>query len=113
DILVVKESIRISIKDEGPGISKEYQEKIFNRFYQVSNNQDRDNSGSGIGLDLVNYLVKSHDGNIELNSEEGNGCEFVITIPITTVEDTVDFCIRDDSNKIQMLEVEFSDIYNN
>ena len=93
--------------------AKEYQEKVFNRFYQVSNKKDRENSGSGIGLDLVNYLVKSMDGSIELKSEEGNGCEFIITLPITIVEEQDDFCIRDESNKIQMLEVEFSDIYNN
>ncbi|MDZ4907115.1 sensor histidine kinase, partial [Clostridium perfringens] len=105
--------IKISIKDEGPGISKEYQEKIFNRFYQISSKKDRENSGSGIGVDLVNYLVKSLDGNIELNSEEGNGCEFIVTLPITIVEEREDFCIRGDSNKIQMLEVEVSDIYNN
>ncbi|GAA0086147.1 hypothetical protein UT300007_25860 [Clostridium sp. CTA-7] len=113
NILVLKEAIKISIKDEGPGISKEYQEKIFNRFYQISSKKERENSGSGIGLDLVNYLVKSLDGNIELNSEEGNGCEFIVTLPITIVEESEDFCIRGDSNKIQMLEVEFSDIYNN
>lgn len=64
-------------------------------------------------MDLVNYLVKSMDGSIELKSEEGNGCEFIITLPITIVEEQDDFCIRDESNKIQMLEVEFSDIYNN
>lgn len=113
NIMVMGDKITISIRDEGPGISKEYQEKVFNRFYQVSNKKDRENSGSGIGLDLVNYLVKSMDGSIELKSEEGNGCEFIITLPITIVEEQDGFCIRDESNKIQMLEVEFSDIYNN
>ena len=41
NIMVMGDKITISIRDEGPGISKEYQEKVFNRFYQVSNKKDR------------------------------------------------------------------------
>ena len=114
DIFVFNGEIKISIKDEGPGIPEEYQEKIFNRFYQMSKKRDSDAIGSGIGLDLVNYLVKSMDGQIRLESKEGQGCEFILSFPIKTVEEKDDYCLYDDgSNKIQMLEVEFSDIYNN
>lgn len=114
DIFVLSSEIRISIRDEGPGIPKEYHEKIFNRFYQMKKMRDSDTIGSGIGLDLVNYLVKSMDGEITLNSNEGKGCEFMMFFPITTVEEKENYCLNDrSSNKIQMLEVEFSDIYNN
>ncbi|WP_430850818.1 sensor histidine kinase [Clostridium nigeriense] len=114
DMFVFNDEIRISVKDEGPGISKEYQEKIFNRFYQMSKNRESDAAGSGIGLDLVNYLVQSMDGEISLKSNEGYGCEFIINFPITTVEEKEDYCLNDEgSNKIQMLEVEFADIYSN
>lgn len=113
NINVSEDSISISIKDEGPGIPKENQEKIFSRFYQISNDNNRESSGSGIGLDLVNYLVKSMSGNIILKSEENKGCEFVVTLPITFVEEREDYCIRGDESKIQMLEIEFSDLYNN
>ena len=114
DIFVVNDEIKISIRDEGPGISEEYQEKIFNRFYQLSKKSENDIIGSGIGLDLVNYLVKSMDGDIKLQSKDGQGCEFILTFPISTVEEKEDYCLNDNkSNKIQMLEVEFSDIYNN
>lgn len=113
DIFVINNEISISVKDEGPGISKEYQKKIFNRFYQMSKNRESDAVGSGIGLDLVNYLVKSMDGEIVLNSNEGYGCEFILTFPITTVEEKEDYCLSDEGSKIQMLEVEFADIYNN
>ncbi|WP_291666176.1 sensor histidine kinase KdpD [Clostridium sp.] len=112
-INVLGDSISISIKDEGPGISKENQGKIFSRFYQISNDNNRESSGSGIGLDLVNYLVKSMGGEIILNSEENKGCEFIITFPITLVEEREDYCLRGDEGKIQMLEIEFSDLYNN
>jgi len=114
DMFVFNDEIRISVKDEGPGISKEYQEKIFNRFYQMSKKRESNEVGSGIGLDLVNYLVQSMDGEISLNSNEGNGCEFIINFPITIVEENEDHCLNDEgSNKIQMLEVEFADIYSN
>ncbi len=114
DISVLNAEIRISIRDEGPGIAKKYQEKIFNRFYQMENNRDRDTVGSGIGLDLVHYLVKSMDGEIILNSNEGKGCEFIILLPITKAEEKENHRLNDDkSTKIQMLEIEFSDIYNN
>lgn len=114
DIFVLSSEIRISIRDEGPGIPKEYHDKIFDRFYQMKKMRDSDAIGSGIGLDLVNYLVKSMDGEITLNSNEGNGCEFIMFFPITTVEEKENYCLNDESSKkIQMLEVEFSDIYNN
>ena len=114
DIFVLNSEIRISVRDEGPGIAKKYQEKIFNRFYQMENNKDSDTLGSGIGLDLVHYLVKSMDGEVILNSNEGEGCEFIILLPIRKVEEKENHCLNDEkSNKIQMLEIEFSDIYNN
>ena len=114
DIFVLNKEIKISIRDEGPGIAKQYQDKIFNRFYQMDNNRNNEILGSGIGLDLVNYLVKSMDGKIILNSKEGKGCEFIIIFPVSMVEEEESYCLNDDkSNKIQMLEVEFSDIYSN
>ena len=114
DIFVLGNEIKISIKDEGPGIAKEYQDKIFNRFYQMEKKRESDAIGSGIGLDLVNYLVKSMDGEIILNSNEGQGCEFIILLPIKRVIEEKNHCLNDEkSNKIQMLEVEFSDIYSN
>lgn len=112
NMFVYNEKIKLSIKDEGPGISKEYQDKIFNRFYQIENKSSSETTGSGIGLDLVNNLVKSHDGFMELNSVVGIGSEFIVTLPIMKVEEVEDHAFRDCGNKIQMLEIEFSDLYN-
>lgn len=114
DIFVLNNETRISVKDEGPGIPIQYQEKIFNRFYQMDKIRESEVVGSGIGLDLVNYLVKSMEGEIVLNSDEGKGCEFIIILPIKVVEEQENYCLNDESSKkIQMLEIEFSDIYNN
>ena len=105
--------ITISIKDEGMGIPKEEQNAIFNRFVQASKNKKNENSGSGIGLDLVRYLTKAHNGSIELISEENSGSEFIIKLPIEILEyneTTKNTCLNTKS-KVEVLELEFSDIY--
>jgi signal transduction histidine kinase len=109
-IFVDKENIKISIKDEGQGISPKDQEFVFNRFVQA-NQGNNESKGSGIGLELVSHLTKLHGGNISLKSELDVGSEFIITFPINKIN------IDDESyelvkrNKIDQLEVEFSDIY--
>ncbi len=105
--------LSISIKDEGIGIPKEEQKTIFNRFVQSSKNKNNENCGSGIGLDLVRYLTKAHNGTIELKSEENNGSEFIIKLPIDILkqeENVKDKCIHAKS-KVELFELEFSDIY--
>ena len=105
--------ITISIRDEGIGIPKEEQNLIFNRFIQSSKNKKNENSGSGIGLDLVRYLTKAHKGSIELRSEENSGSEFIIKLPIEILqwnEADKNKCLNT-NNKVEVLELEFSDIY--
>lgn len=104
-------SVKISVKDEGPGILKSEQKTIFNRFIQSSNNKKDEHSGSGIGLDLVNYLTKMHDGRVELKSDYGHGSEFIVTIPNVKVKEECKNKQMIANNKIQQLEIEFSDIY--
>jgi len=67
----------ISVKDTGIGISPQYQERIFERFYQVNS----DNIGTGIGLSLVKRLVDLHHGQITLESEPGKSSEFTVALP--------------------------------
>lgn len=104
------ENINISVIDKGKGISKEEQDKIFNRFYQCTNRGDEEYIGSGIGLDLTNYLVKAHGGSISVNSVKNKGSEFIVTIP-RILEEHIESVDNSISSKIQMLEIEFSDIY--
>lgn len=73
----------ISVADNGFGISREHQLKIFDKFYRV-NTGDRNNiKGYGLGLSYVSYIVKKHLGTITLKSEIGKGSEFIIALPIT------------------------------
>jgi DNA-binding response OmpR family regulator len=81
---VVKQSkeIVLSIKDSGIGIVKERLEKIFDRFYQVDGSHTRKQEGTGLGLALTKELVELHKGKIEVDSDEGKGSTFIVTLPL-------------------------------
>ena len=73
------DSIRFTVKDDGPGIAAEYHERVFGMFQTL---QPRDvTEGTGMGLALVKKLVEAHGGSIELESQPGQGCAFSFTWP--------------------------------
>lgn len=76
-----KQHINIIVRDTGLGISSNKQKKIFERFYQDQLPPDMLDSGTGIGLSLVNEYVKLHGGSIQLESKQGEGSCFTIIIP--------------------------------
>jgi signal transduction histidine kinase len=109
-----KDSIELSIKDEGEGIPAEKQKFIFKRFIQGNCNFRKKRAGTGIGLSLVKSLVELHGGKISLKSEMGTGSEFIISLPVYTVEEMVsgsDFKMASQNN-VERVSIEFSDIYN-
>lgn len=71
----------LQVKDNGIGISKEIQSKIFDRFVNLRIPNYTGQQGSGIGLSLVNEYVKMHEGSIELMSDEDKGSTFKIMLP--------------------------------
>ncbi len=74
---ITKESkVRCFVKDSGPGISKNFQQKIFERFSQESNPQNIKNEGAGLGLAITQSLIKLLGGDIWLESELGKGSSF-------------------------------------
>lgn len=76
-----KETIIIDVIDTGIGISKESQSKIFERFQRAEDQKNQAIFGVGIGLSLVNELVKAHHWRINLVSEYNHGSKFTLSIP--------------------------------
>lgn len=76
------ETVKIIISDEGIGIPKEHQERIFERFYTVDKSRSRKYGGTGLGLSIVKHIILLHDGNIQVESEEGKGTKFIIHLPV-------------------------------
>jgi signal transduction histidine kinase/ligand-binding sensor domain-containing protein/AraC-like DNA-binding protein len=77
--------VEISISDTGIGISPDRIDKIFDRFYQVDSSHTREQEGTGLGLALTKELVELHKGQIEVESSEGKGSTFIVTLPLGKV----------------------------
>jgi PAS domain S-box-containing protein len=74
----------LSVQDTGVGIPESEMPRIFERFHRVEGSHGRTHEGTGIGLALVQELVKLHAGTIRVESELGKGSRFVVSIPLGT-----------------------------
>ena len=82
--------LAIKVKDKGIGIPREYQERIFERFFRVDKARTRDadckigtkTAGTGLGLAIVRHIALLHNGKVEVESHAGEGSCFTITIPV-------------------------------
>lgn len=83
---VVDDQIRLSVIDQGPGVPKEHQERIFDKFYRVPG-QSR--TGAGLGLSIAREIAHLHHGSIGVISDPGKGCEFFIDLPAMARESVV------------------------
>ena len=81
-LVETKEGVQLDVRDSGTGIPASEIPRLFERFYRVPNASGRSNEGTGIGLALVNELVKLHGGAISVTSAEGEGSTFTITVPL-------------------------------
>lgn len=71
----------IEVEDTGPGIPKEDQDRIFERFYRVDKARSRQSGGAGLGLAIAKHLIELHGGRITIESSFGNGAKFKLTLP--------------------------------
>ena len=72
------ESVVLEIIDDGPGMNKAVAQKCFEAFYSTKR------GGSGLGLPTVKQIVEAHNGKVEVQTEEGKGTRFIITLPTLT-----------------------------
>ncbi|MEO7001009.1 MAG: CheR family methyltransferase [Ktedonobacterales bacterium] len=72
----------IEVQDYGPGIPLATQPQLFSAFYQVTRTNSANRGGVGLGLFIVQSLVKAHGGSISVRSEEGKGATFVVRLPL-------------------------------
>ena len=72
--------------DTGIGIPREAQAKIFDRFFRVDPSRSREMGGTGLGLTIVRSAVLLHRGTIRVESEEGAGSTFTVSIPLNYIE---------------------------
>jgi len=72
--------IEVAVKDTGPGITEEDQEKIFDEFSSVRR-RHQTSAGSGLGLAIVKRIVEGHGGHVQVKSAPGRGSTFTFTVP--------------------------------
>lgn len=75
-----KDHVSVSVKDKGIGIAEQEQKKIFERFYQTFEKSRQNYPGFGIGLYIVNEIIRRHDGVITVDSKKGEGSTFTFTL---------------------------------
>lgn len=74
-------NIFIEVSDNGIGIPKDCQNRIFERFYRVDKSHSKQIGGTGLGLAIVKHVVEYHEGNIKIDSDVGKGTKILVTLP--------------------------------
>jgi PAS domain S-box-containing protein len=114
DILSQEKDVQITVADTGKGIPLDKQKIIFERFRQANPLLNRTHEGSGIGLSLVKSFVEMHHGKIVVDSEEGIGSQFTVTLPGDIIQcetPCTPISMPFDSSRVEKICIEFSDIY--
>jgi signal transduction histidine kinase len=83
---------RYEVQDEGPGLSKEDQERIWQRYYRVNGIMHQTGSGPGLGLGLFisKTIIERHGGEVGVESEPGKGSTFWFKVPLSSTPDSCD-----------------------
>lgn len=74
-------SVVVAVRDNGVGIPVNEQPRIFERFYRVDRSRGRSSGGTGLGLSIVQHVVLNHGGDVTVESREGRGAAFTISLP--------------------------------
>lgn len=77
----------VSVKDQGIGIPKESLNQIWDRFYKTDLSRGKDKKGTGLGLSITREIIRAHGENINCISTEGEGTEFLFTLPLSKINE--------------------------
>jgi len=73
--------VAVAVRDDGMGIPGDALPRVFDRFFRVDKSRSRAEGGSGLGLSIVAKIAREHGGRVDVESEEGRGSRFVLTLP--------------------------------
>jgi signal transduction histidine kinase len=76
------DSLVIEVADEGIGIPESHIERVFERFYRVDRARSRETGGTGLGLSIARHIARNHNGDVAVESSEGEGSRFRVTLPL-------------------------------
>jgi two-component system, OmpR family, sensor kinase len=71
----------LEVCDEGPGMSRDDAQRVFERFYRTDSSRARTSGGTGLGLSIVDSLVYAHGGTVSVTTAPGQGCRFRVSLP--------------------------------
>ncbi|WP_052356811.1 sensor histidine kinase [[Clostridium] dakarense] len=104
--------VNIVVRDNGIGISKENINKIFGKYVRLNDERSMIKEGTGIGLSLVESLVRLHDGSVSVDSSFGSWTEFTVKIPNIKSNKKLEYPINSNElDRVEKIKIEFSDIY--
>jgi two-component system, OmpR family, phosphate regulon sensor histidine kinase PhoR len=83
DMREKQDEVELTVADNGIGISQEYKDKVFEKFFRVPLGNTHNTKGHGLGLSYVAHVIQKHKGKIEVESQPGLGSKFIITLPKT------------------------------
>ncbi len=78
---IAGDDVTLRVADEGIGIAREHLDRIFERFYRVDRGRSRSTGGTGLGLAIVRHVALNHGGSVAVESIQGEGSTFVMTLP--------------------------------
>jgi len=81
------------VRDNGPGIAREHLPRLTERFYRVDGSRSRETGGTGLGLAIVKHVIQRHGGELEIESEPGQGSVFRLVLPAARVRIKADAAV--------------------
>ena len=104
-------TLSIAVRDTGIGIDPKYHARVFDKFFQVDASISRRYEGTGIGLSIAKNIVEAHGGQLNLESEPGQGSTFSIVLPQVLFDVEIPFSMHEGMDKIKAILVAESDSF--